>query len=95
MSLFIHDVIDEDVELEENRIVGQLEAGHYIPGTLRLYSLPGNRMLYEDHDWEGDPLTGRIDLKAPFPQSEKLSADYRRYSPESLPEVEDPGPVLH
>jgi len=80
----IVNVMNEAVRLIEEacdplpaRSVAFLENDGYIPGTLRLYQMPGHIHMYEGQDWNADPSDGQINLSEPLPPDFTLSADYR------------------
>jgi hypothetical protein len=70
------DVIDETV-LKINATQYQLQQGKFLAGTLRLYRMPGNLLLYEGTNYTAVPNTGEIDLVDDLEADEFLSADYR------------------
>jgi hypothetical protein len=77
MAKVLLNVTNAKLRLTEDRTVAFTEHGHYMPGTLALYQMPGNIKLYEGHHWTGDPSSGQIDLAEPLLKGWHLSADYR------------------
>lgn len=78
MAKVLLNVTNAKPRLTEERTGAFLEHGHYIPGTLALYQMPGNIPLYENHHWSGDPSSGEIKLLIePLLKGWWLSADYR------------------
>ena len=57
----------------------------YLDGSLRLYLLPSNRLLYKDVNYTEDPTTGTITLTRPISEGMSLSADYRYAQPSRGP----------
>ena len=55
---------------------GQL-AAPFVPGTLRLYEMPGNIPLFNPEHFTSDPEEGTITLVSPLSSGTTLSADYR------------------
>jgi len=70
------DQINETVTMV-NETTGVLQAGKYLDGTVRLFQMPGNVVLFEGINWTGDPDTGEIELLLPLTEGGWLSADYR------------------
>ena len=68
-------VIDQEPSRTDPRTY-TLAAGKYHPGSLVLYEMPGNLVLYEDVNYTADSSTGVITLTAPMPSGTSLSADY-------------------
>lgn len=56
--------------------------GKFHPGSLRVYEMPGNILLFDGINYTADPATGQITLAAPAPPKTYLSVDYR-YAGES------------
>lgn len=78
------DVIDETV-LRINDAQYQLLGARFIPGTLRVYRMPGNIPLYEGPNFSADPGTGEITLVDTLEPEEFISADYRYPGPTTGP----------
>lgn len=55
----------------------EVGAGTFHKGSLRIYEMPGNIMLYEGVNYTADPETGVIELNAALPNKTYLSVDYR------------------
>ncbi len=72
------DVVDETV-LYVSGVRYQLANGAFLPGTLKLYQMPGNIELYEGVNYMANAETGEIDLLIDIDRDagEFLSADYR------------------
>lgn len=72
------DVVDETV-LFVSGVRYQLANGRFLPGTLKLYQMPGNIELVEGINYVAIPETGEIDLLIDIDRAngEFLSADYR------------------
>jgi hypothetical protein len=72
------DVTDETV-LYVSGNTYQLARGKFLPGTLKLYEMPGSIELVEGVNYTADPETGAIELIIPLEtaKGEFLSADYR------------------
>jgi len=72
------DVVDETA-LFVSGVRWQLNNDKFLPGTLKLYQMPGNIELVEGINYEANPETGEIDLLISIDRDkgEFLSADYR------------------
>jgi len=70
------EVMDERAIQLEPRLY-ELGAGSFHAGSLRVYEMPGNLVLYEGINYTADPATGRIELASPLPPGSTLSCDYR------------------
>ena len=70
------DVLDESPLQIEPRIF-EVSAQKFHSGSLRVYEMPGNLVLYEGVNYTADPTTGRITLARPLPPGSSLSVDYR------------------
>ncbi len=51
--------------------------GNFHPGSLRVYEMPGNIIMYEGINYSSDPSNGQITLSSPLPNNTYLSVDYR------------------
>lgn len=60
----------------------ELSAGSFHPGSLRVYEMPGNLIMYDGINYSADSATGLITLSSPMPSGTYLSVDYR-YAGES------------
>ena len=71
------EVIDETV-LQINDDTYQLQRPGFLPGTLRLYRMPGNIQLYDGVNYTVDPPSGELVLlDDPIRDDEFISADYK------------------
>ena len=70
-------VVTSETLLQINATQYQLLRSRYHAGSLRLFRMPGNLLLYEGANYTGNPETGEIDLLEPLQEGEFLSADYR------------------
>ena len=78
------EVMDERAVQLEPRVYG-LSADSFHAGSLQVYEMPGNLVLYEGVNYEADPATGRITLASPLPPGSTLSCDYRHAGTSSGP----------
>ena len=60
------ETVDERVLQLEPRLY-ELGAGNFHAGSLRVYEMPGNLVMYEGINYTADPATGRITLASPLP----------------------------
>lgn len=60
----------------------EVSAGSFHPGSLRVYEMPGNLLMYDGINYSADSTTGRITLSSPMSSGTYLSVDYR-YAGES------------
>jgi len=70
------DVIDETATMLGPRLY-EVGAGAFHPGSLQVYEMPGNILLYEGVNYTADATTGQITLAAPLPSNTSMSVDYR------------------
>jgi len=70
------EVIDETPMQLEPRLF-EVSAAKFHPGSLRVYEMPGNLVLYEGINYTADATIGRITLARPLPPGTTLSVDYR------------------
>ena len=70
------DVVDETATMLGARLY-ETGVGSFHPGSLQVYEMPGNILLYEGVNYTADATTGRITLAAPLPPNTSMSVDYR------------------
>ena len=70
------EIVDERATMLDSRLY-EISAGSFHPGSLQIYEMPGNILLYEGVNYTADAATGRITLAAPLPPNTSMSADYR------------------
>ena len=75
------DIVDE-IPLTLGPLDYEVSVGRFHAGSLRIYEMPGNIVLYSGIDYVADPETGAIRLAKPVPPGTFLSVDYR-YAGES------------
>ena len=76
------EVIDE-TPITISPVEYEVPIGSFHPGSLRVYEMPGNILLFNGINYTADPATGSIRLSAPPAPNTYLSIDYR-YAAESL-----------
>ncbi len=70
------EIIDEQPLKLDPRLY-EVASGSFHPGSLRVYEMPGNLVLYSGVNYTADSETGQITLTAPMPPHTFLSVDYR------------------
>ena len=75
------EVLDERPIMLTPRLY-EVAQGSFHPGSLRVYEMPGNILLYEGINYTADATNGQITLAQPTASNTYLSVDYR-YAGES------------
>jgi hypothetical protein len=70
------EVIDERPTMLDP-LLYEVSAGSFHPGSIQVYEMPGNILLYNGLNYTADATTGRITMASPLPPNTYLSVDYR------------------